>query len=101
MKWGNLKLDGFDHSKARYPLRGAHSRRPARSCHTGQPPKYATLAFASCTDCHKDAHNGKLGPTCTHCHEEDAWTKVTLHGAAAPWREPGERSRARRVRDLS
>ena len=84
VKWGNLKLDGFDHGKARYPLKGAHIKTPCAKCHAGQPPKYAPLPFANCTDCHKDAHNGKLGTTCTSCHVEDAWSKVTVTHQAHP-----------------
>ena len=84
VKWGNLKLDGFDHGKARYPLKGAHIKTPCAKCHAGQPPKYAPLAFGNCTDCHKDAHNGKFGTACTTCHVEDAWAKVSITNASHP-----------------
>lgn len=84
IKWTDLRLDGFDHGKARFPLKGAHTTTPCAKCHTGQPPKYVNLAFGNCSDCHKDPHAGKLGPACASCHTEDGWTKVSFSTKGHP-----------------
>jgi hypothetical protein len=76
--WTSLRLDQLDHSKTRYPLRGAHQRTPCAKCHAGQPPKYLGIPFGSCQDCHKDPHAGRLGAQCAGCHDEEAWTKITF-----------------------
>lgn len=84
--WSRLRLDGFNHDLARFALRGAHQKVACAKCHF-EPPKYTGLKFAACTDCHKDPHAGKLGSSCTGCHEETRWKPVTFkHGAA---RHPG------------
>jgi hypothetical protein len=86
VKWDQLKLDAFDHGLSRFALKGAHQKVQCAKCHqsAGQAqPKYTGIAFQSCTDCHKDVHNGKFGGACTKCHGEDSWKKVqfdaTLH----------------------
>jgi len=71
--WKELNLDGFNHDRARFPLRGAHPKVPCAQCHA-DPPRYVDLKFEACTDCHKDPHQGKLGAGCTNCHNETRWT---------------------------
>lgn len=83
--WSSLKLDGFDHSLARFPLRAAHANVKCGSCHRGSPPKYAGLEFAACTSCHEDPHRGTLGQGCTGCHNENDWHRVTMKPSAHPW----------------
>ncbi len=84
--WKTLKLDNFNHDKTRYPLKGAHKTVKCEKCHF-EPPKWVDLKFQQCVDCHKDVHNGKLGPKCTECHDESKWKPVTF-AAMAP-RHPG------------
>jgi len=76
-RWVNVKLDAFNHDVARFALRGAHQTTPCVKCHA-DPPKYSGLSFALCTNCHKDVHLGKLGPTCTNCHTESLWKPATM-----------------------
>lgn len=84
--WTQLDLKSFNHDQARFPLRGAHATVQCAKCHS-DPPKYVGLKFQACTDCHKDPHAGRLGPTCQDCHEDTKWKPVTFsHGAA---RHPG------------
>jgi hypothetical protein len=83
--WTALRLEKFDHSLARYPLRGAHSTVKCRDCHKGSPPRYQGLEFSSCSSCHEDPHRGKLGATCDGCHSVVAWKKLVLTGNAHPW----------------
>lgn len=82
--WKSLKLTNFNHDLARFTLKGAHQRTPCAKCHAGEPPKYVGLAFKACTDCHKDPHAGKLGQTCTGCHDESRWSPATFKGGGHP-----------------
>jgi len=75
--WGNLRLQGFNHDQARFPLHGAHATVQCAKCHF-DPPKYVGLKFALCTDCHQDPHSGRLGVGCTDCHEETRWKPVSF-----------------------
>jgi len=80
--WTNLRLQGFNHDLARLPLRGAHATVACAKCHF-EPPKSVGLKFALCGDCHKDPHSGRLGTTCTTCHEETRWKPVSFNHAGA------------------
>jgi hypothetical protein len=78
-------ISGFDHSKTKYPLVGAHRTVPCGECHK------ATTAYESrfkgtpqeCDACHKDAHAGqfiaKNGQTrCADCHNSQHWVPSTF-----------------------
>jgi hypothetical protein len=66
------------HEKTRYPLRGAHTQVPCRSCHgPSRGEKKAVfkgMAFDQCTACHVDAHLSQFGrmsdatAACDRCH---------------------------------
>ena len=77
--WGGA-TQGFDHSKARFRLRGALARVACARCHPGaaedRPATYRGVAFAQCTDCHEDPHATKMGgpASCAGCHDEQRWT---------------------------
>lgn len=77
---------GFDHSKARFPLVGAHGKVACESCHKNK--QYKGIAFASCSSCHADPHKSKLGTACASCHADTAWrtTKVDHARTAFPLR---------------
>jgi hypothetical protein len=67
----------FDHSKTKYPLRGEHIKVSCTACHAGGEFKMP-LAFANCTDCHKDVHNGQFADRpkkgeCSECHTVNGW----------------------------
>jgi hypothetical protein len=74
----------FDHSSTKFPLAGAHAQAPCQKCHPaeasrdgGKPSvKYAGIAFAQCTACHKDVHQGAFPAPCISCHTESAWKPV-------------------------
>lgn len=61
----------FDHSKAAFPLAGAHERVACESCHKNQ--QYKGVAFAACTACHTDPHTPKATAACTSCHSPASW----------------------------
>ncbi len=72
----------FDHDLARFRLTGLHSRVACAECHPrevddqGQERLRLTgIAFERCTDCHRDAHDGRLGATCAQCHDTGGWRR--------------------------
>ena len=77
---------GFDHARTEFALTGKHQTVDCVKCHVlqtdrpiGKDPDYMKLTglkFERCTDCHKDAHNGRLGQNCTSCHNTSGWFKV-------------------------
>lgn len=83
VSWKRVKLDAFDHDLARFALRGAHQKVACAKCHH-EPPKWVGIAFGNCTDCHKDPHAGKLGPTCTGCHDEARWRPARFKAGGHP-----------------
>ncbi|MDP9149058.1 MAG: hypothetical protein M3O36_03830 [Myxococcota bacterium] len=84
--WKELNLKTFDHDLAHFALKGAHQSVTCVKCHF-EPPKYVGLKFAACTDCHKDPHEGRLGPACTDCHDDARWKPVTFAHTAG--KHPG------------
>jgi len=65
---------GFDHSRTRYPLTGAHQTVDCGECHKGQGAARQKPAFKDCAPCHKDPHEGQLTRpnarrTCASCHD--------------------------------
>jgi len=73
---------GFDHKKTKYPLLGKHQTVDCSKCHkitetNGKKiQKFSGIAFANCTDCHKDVHDNKFGKDCKKCHNENSFQKV-------------------------
>ena len=73
----------FDHSKTKFPLLGLHAKVNCSACHIGGDFK-RQLAFAVCTDCHKDVHSGQFQDRpkkgeCSEYHTVDGW-KPSLFG---------------------
>lgn len=69
----------FDHDRSEYPLTGRHATVKCEQCHAPRPagmkagpslldPALPALRFAECSACHKDPHQGRLGPRCAECH---------------------------------
>lgn len=72
--WPTFDRPRFDHALARYPLTGKHTAVACEKCHTGAPPKWKPLAFATCDSCHADPHRAQFKPKpCTACHETTSW----------------------------
>jgi len=61
----------FDHTKAKFPLKGAHATATCESCHKNK--QFKGIAFASCSNCHADPHASKMGAACSSCHTEASW----------------------------
>ena len=76
-----LDRDAFRHQLTDYPLHGAHVQLPCERCHAAGV-KFRD-AHSGCADCHAgdDAHHGRLGSDCAHCHQETAWRHAQFdHG---------------------
>ena len=77
------ELSGFDHSKTKFPLVGAHRATACIDCH--KPPNLETklinvdfkAAPMLCEDCHEDIHGKQFvkGDTtpCADCHNSMKW----------------------------
>ena len=80
----------FDHNLAAYQLTGKHATLACDECHLKKHvPKsegftvtngiyFIGVQFNSCTDCHRDVHNGKLAANCEKCHSTEGWTGKNL-----------------------
>jgi len=68
--WTKIKLDGFNHNKTKFPLKGQHNAVACKSCHK-------TLVFeqtpTECVACHTDIHEGTVGKDCARCHKPNSW----------------------------
>ncbi|MGE5184359.1 MAG: cytochrome c3 family protein [Acidobacteriota bacterium] len=68
----------FDHKLARYQLENKHLEVACDKCHTGSPPKWKPLEFATCESCHQDPHRGQFKPkACAACHDTRSWEGAT------------------------
>ncbi len=73
-EWEGFDRNVFDHKLARFPLTGKHATVACDGCHTGTPPKWKPLEFATCESCHQDPHKGQFKPKpCTACHDTASW----------------------------
>ena len=64
----------FDHARETgFPLLGRHAQIGCADCHRSGNLKDPLPK--DCVGCHKsdDKHAGRLGPTCSDCHNADAW----------------------------
>ena len=78
-------INGFDHSKTKFPLLGAHRTVSCGQCHkaTSDPDKRFKGTPMECEPCHKDAHDGQFiakdGTTrCEDCHTAQRWAPSTF-----------------------
>jgi hypothetical protein len=78
-------VNGFDHSKTKFPLLGAHRAVKCGACHK-VPIGAKEVQFKgtpqACEACHKDVHAGqfvKAGKTpCADCHNSQRWVPSTF-----------------------
>ncbi|MBW2460454.1 MAG: hypothetical protein JRH11_02325 [Deltaproteobacteria bacterium] len=75
LRWQAVSMDDFDHSLARFALRGKHREVECRGCHS-EPPRYRGIDFGICASCHRDPHEGRFGAVCTGCHSEEGWDQL-------------------------
>lgn len=77
----------FDHSKAKFQLKGKHSDVTCEKCHfksnrNGKSfQQFSGLQFQNCVNCHKDPHENKFGQNCKECHTEVSFKTLRNTGA--------------------
>ena len=76
------QLEGFDHSKTKFPLLGKHAKVECADCHKHGDFK-TPVPFAKCMDCHKDSHKGQFrsradGGECAACHNVEGFKPSTF-----------------------
>ena len=81
--WGDI--NGFDHSKTKFPLLGAHRTVPCADCHKASTPAESRFKGTSqkCEACHKDVHDGQFlakdnSTHCADCHNATRWKPSTF-----------------------
>lgn len=77
---------GFDHSRTKFPLLGAHRAVRCGACHkipVGAKEVQFKGTSQVCENCHKDVHTGqfaKSGKTpCADCHQTQRWVPSTFN----------------------
>ena len=77
----------FDHSKAVFPLTGAHIDAACKSCHTSGWKGTPT----ACVSCHTkdDQHKGQFGTDCQTCHSTSAWRPATFDHSRSSFKLTG------------
>ena len=82
-------VNGFDHSKTKFPLLGAHRTVACDGCHKAAPGS-RQIQFKGvpqqCEACHADVHGGQFLPhdgragktQCANCHTEQRWVPSTF-----------------------
>lgn len=75
---------GFSHESTAYPLTGKHEQVACARCHPNVTEagktltKFKGIGFQSCSDCHRDPHNGAFAGSCQSCHITAGWKQVNL-----------------------
>jgi hypothetical protein len=79
-------VNGFDHSRTAFPLRGAHRTATCGACHKaprGQTQVQFKGTPKACEECHQDPHAGQFmlraaKSACAACHTEQKWKPSTF-----------------------
>jgi len=88
IKWD---IKAFDHKQTGYALLGKHASVGCNSCHAPtriSPQERSAIKIkdlnrtylglpTSCAICHRDPHNGRLGPVCQQCHNFEDWKAIS------------------------
>lgn len=85
-----IKAEEIDHNTTGFILTGKHAAVKCEGCHRAanvkdpdvrrsleQHPRTTYLGLeTSCSSCHEDRHQGKLGPNCQSCHTTKGWANI-------------------------
>lgn len=83
--WFSMKnKDGFDHSKTRFDLTGAHKDIRCADCHGAQGKqnfKFKSVDQKFCIDCHKNIHENEFKTkfnitNCSECHNTSKFSEL-------------------------
>ena len=76
--------DLFNHNKTKFRLTGSHVNVSCEKCHLIEEKKdgkkfqhFADVKFDSCSNCHKDVHQGKFGNRCESCHQTTSFNQIS------------------------
>jgi hypothetical protein len=81
VRWPGGSMAAFDHDDAGWTLEASHVGPTCVDCHTDRQPSGKTSFLGrttACRSCHQDPHAGRLGKTCTICHDQADWKQVDL-----------------------
>ena len=87
-------VNGFDHSRTKFPLLGAHRTVTCGQCHKALPGTHEIQfkgTSVECAACHKEPHAGQFknraGKTpCADCHNAERWVPSTFdHNKRTPF----------------
>ena len=91
--WNIANIEtSFNHDETRFPLVGQHAALECASCHENEV--YKAQAFAACTDCHDDYHQGELldargkPAACDQCHRVEFPFTWSSYGIAEHQESP-------------
>lgn len=80
-----IDAEGFDHSKTKFPLTGAHGAVACSSCHQVPPGSHQAEfkgTSAVCEECHADVHGAQFAKNnqthCSDCHNTERWAPSTF-----------------------
>jgi hypothetical protein len=76
-------INGFDHSKTKFPLLGAHRTVACGDCHKASYESRFKGTPKECEACHKDVHDGQFVAKdakthCGDCHNAQRWVPSTF-----------------------
>jgi hypothetical protein len=91
-KLTNWDLKTFNHRQTGWGLEGKHTGLACSQCHSQELVSRNERAdikvrdlnrtflgvSPSCTTCHQDRHNGRLGPNCLQCHNSSDWKTLSV-----------------------
>lgn len=66
----------FDHKITGFPLIGKHKVISCQSCHLNLKFDEPKATANTCSSCHIDVHQGKLGDNCQSCHNQTSFQLV-------------------------
>ncbi|MEQ1569789.1 MAG: hypothetical protein ABMA64_29405, partial [Myxococcota bacterium] len=72
------EVEGFNHDRTDFPLKGKHIEVECEECHPNE--QWSGIAHDTCDQCHEDHPHGTAfaPPTCDECHEEADWVAITF-----------------------
>ncbi|MFN8208892.1 MAG: cytochrome C [Bacteroidales bacterium] len=76
------------HNQGAFILRGAHLATACLDCHFKKDNWNFRGIGSTCADCHNDIHQGLIsekyypGKSCSGCHQEPAWNRITFDHSA-------------------
>jgi hypothetical protein len=81
--WRQVRRGRIDHERTRFPLTGRHRSVACAGCHATRAAgamRFRGTPFATCADCHRDPHAGRLGARCEDCHDTGGWGRAASRG---------------------